>query len=706
MSSSNDISKRDSKRKQKRSSKNKELETTDNQSDAVEMTALSPRLQKLRDSKRKSNSPKSPRNSSRKSSRSGSRSSFYDDNLPDENTTLGRIYRALDLRKEYEVSTEHDLYLRIESAKGIPAPSPGIEADVYWQLDMGTNLRHITKTVFMKTETDDEWVVDAYWGEDIFIRRGSSDQLLLTLRSKALGYNASFGKVAISSLEELIKDVPDNSILTDWFPLAMNFKSSDKSRQYDLKVRLYISKLPTLRPKDDKSAYIGAPPKGRNISVIPSPLGVCPGSNLDALVVLHRPHGSDKIAKGDLQLSIEGQQAAYVEGKLNKKIQKRKSILFTPDPEAYKISFPGIVGILTGDSFKVDLNRELRRSPSFLTKLKDPQESEFDKPGTYAWKVKVPIPGKTKVVQEDEEEQEIPPTILPPSYKFGSLNVWEPIKKGAEGKVSGEARHLVRVDIASHESVAEFKVHPVISKEHPISPKLEFKSPFHKEDTFIISGRFKGDQISGPWTFEGNLESESNKTTIKSVSVELRYCLSMSNAGDGFLSSPLHAKFGGKENDLLPVGSKTVSLEKKIEESLPGYTMITPLWQIEYYLVPTVIFKSESGETKKKELDGVAIGIYPNRELSPEEKAQELLSEDMEIKTEILDFSQYVALPNVFYHPESKSLVDIPQEDPAHIYDIETGKKVESSQFFNHVGNSKASNEKKKANRKSKKLSA
>lgn len=699
------------KRSSKRGSKVVKEETSipDEHIEQVEMDNLSPRVKKLRDANRKSSSPRGSRKSMRHS-----RSSFYDDNLPDENTTLGRIYRSLDLRKEYETATEQDLYIRILSARGIPAPSPGFDADLYWQLDMGTNLRHNTKTVFITAQSEDEWQVNAFWGEDVFVRRGSHDQLLLTLRSKALGYNASFGKLAISSLTDLTASIPSDGILVGWYPLQMSFKSSDKSRQYNLEVRLEIAALPSVRPKDDHSAFIGSPPKARTVSVLPNPDGVYPGSTIETLVIFHNSSDTDKVAKGDFQISVEGQQGAYVEGKLSKRIQKRKSILFTPDPEAYRIHFPGIIAVYNDGNLNIDLTRERQRSVSLLSKIKEPSDVEFQELGTYIWKVKLPIQGTSKVTHEDPEEPEIKPTTLPPTFKFGLINVWEPIKKGNEGKVSGEVRHLIRAGTPSNECLAEFKVLPFHTTAAPQDVLLKFKSPFDKEDTFALTGRFEGSQLEGPWTFEGELTADSKSTNIESVTLELRHCLSMTNAGDGVLDSPFQETFKEKNGDLYIAGrSDPLELKKTINKPLHGYTMMTSLWEVEFFLIPTVVFKNASGESKKKELDGVAVGIYPSSPNTPSQSEFDALSkvevnEDMKLAIERVDSQGYIVIPNLFYNPETKTLVDVPHEPRANVYENETGKKVEIVSLFRENGTQPSTKTgdkvKKKANRKSKKL--
>lgn len=236
------------------------------------------------------------------------------------------------------------VYLRIEEATGVPSPSHGVTTDLYWQVDVGP--KRATGNPAVITGSSEVSSLSALFHEDYVIRRKTdADQVLLTLRSSALG-NACFGKVILD-----ISILSDNgqkngatgeslSLLT--LPLVPYFKSNDPEVVYDMKVRI-VAKLAAAPVGFVLEPFVEATAK-QTVHVMPDPRGTLPGVPIHALILLQRSAGADKIAKGSLYIDSGGEAKVLVDGKIG----KRKSFFSSGDAPSQL--FPGVSAFLDSDS--------------------------------------------------------------------------------------------------------------------------------------------------------------------------------------------------------------------------------------------------------------------------------------------------------------------------------------------------------------------
>lgn len=599
------------------------------------------------------------------------------ENLLDKNEQYKRYYHELS-----------DIIVRIHSVKGVPSPTKEMEStDLYWQLDMDVPNRYTSKTVYIYYKDNDNCDTRcASWFEDVFIRRYKDESLLLTLRCDSLGYNASFGKLFFPSIEDIIKDVDDDEIICDWFPLELNFKSTDPNVSYDIQVYLSFIKLPTVKYENDESSFICSPPNKRPVSIIPNPHGSYPGSSIQCLVALNVENDGDKIEKDDFVISVESESAAFLKGKLERRIER--GFFFQPYYDSVRISYPNLNYIMNDDGILIDKGKSSinnRNQRSIFSFFRSPVNLCFKTPKTYLWILHMPLPGKCDAVDSDNNVIE---TCLSPSFKFGEINLWEPfyeLNNNLSFYGACETRHRIKAGYTNNETMVDFTVHPLHRLDAPQSIQMKFKSPFNPNEVFALRASFIV-RNERNYEFNGSIERESNhsSTSIISASFELKSCLSFKNSVDDLVKSSFSYIF--KDNSgLLKERDKHVDFSASSQEPLIGYTMNTPLYSIDHYLIPTIVFTSE-GENQKKILNGISIGIYPTIGKALDENAFEELSnrkldESMLRLTEI-DSEKYVIFPNIFYHPKLKTLTDIPNEEQALIYDRETGKQVSSKIFF------------------------
>jgi hypothetical protein len=327
-----------------------------------------------------------------------------------------------------------DLLIRVEEATGVPSPTAGVTADLYIQLDIGSKRAagHPTHIVGTQEATS----CGGLFHEDYVVRRANaSDQLLITLRSSALG-NSCFGKVLIDIDKDLAGDrtgAPGETLVMKWFSLVPYFKSNDASITYDMQVRV-VAKI--IAPKQVHPSPSVTAMRNQELYILTDPKGTLPGVPIDALLFLQRSAAADKIAKGSLLLDTIGEARVLIDGKIG----KRRS--FFSSGEASNLIFPGVAAAMDAEAGLLeraaqellqkvasgsgasngaaspkpsitDLSRAPRASQrASLLFRGGPKVTEFDELSkTFAWKIQLPVPN---VVEG---------ATLPPSGAYSSDNI-------------------------------------------------------------------------------------------------------------------------------------------------------------------------------------------------------------------------------------------------------------------------------------------
>jgi hypothetical protein len=350
---------------------------------------------------------------------------------------------------------------RIEEVTGVPSPSAGVSTDLYWQLDVGN--KRATGHTAKITGSAEATSCEARFHDDFVVKRAQeSDQILVTLRSSALG-NGCFGKVVIDVTNDLANErvgAPDEPLVMKWFSLVPYFKSNDPQMAYDMKFRVI--------------AKIVAPPAGaqirdgtcvtalhnQSLSILNDPKGTLPGVPIKSLLFLHRTAGAEKIAKGSLLVDTMGESKVLVAGKIG----KRRS--FWSSGEAASSIFPGVSAVLDADSGLMerdaqelinkvasgsgstgasspstaakhglaDLSRSPRASQRASLLFKGaPKVTEFDDVSTtYCWAMTLPVPHSLA-----------DGSVLPPSSQYANDGTDIFGELGKTTQVAFGVRHVV-----------------------------------------------------------------------------------------------------------------------------------------------------------------------------------------------------------------------------------------------------------------------
>lgn len=379
-------------------------------------------------------------------------------------------------------STPPGVYLRIEEATGVPSPSNGVTTDLYWQVDVGP--KRATGNPAVITGSSEVTSLSALFHEDYVIRRKSdSDQVLLTLRSSALG-NACFGKVVldISVLSDngTRTGAPGESLSLMTLPLVPYFKSNNPEVAYDMKVRI-VAKLVAAPVGFLLEPFVEATAK-QTIHIFPDPRGTLPGVPINTLILLQRTAGADKIAKGSLYIDSGGEAKVLVDGKIG----KRKSFFSSGDAPSQL--FPGVAAFLDSDSGLMEREVQellakaaangsagssgtLRSQTSLADLSKSPRASqrasllfrgapkvtEFDDTAcTIGWSAQIPVAGVSNGLP------------LPPSSSFANDNgdIFNELQKSMD--LAFGVRHAItaRCGLMPPTQTA-FTVHPIGSSNVP-----------------------------------------------------------------------------------------------------------------------------------------------------------------------------------------------------------------------------------------------
>jgi len=388
------------------------------------------------------------------------------------------------------------LLLRIEETTGIPSPTAGVTADVFWQLDLG-NKRAVSGSTNI-VGTGNESPCSALFHEDFVVRRSNdAEQLLLTLRSSTLG-NSCFGKVVVDIEKDFVsfseggdgegpKRVgdPGESVVMKWIPLVAYFKSNNPDVQYEMKVRVVAKVVNTPNNKllADSAYPVGVHSMGKQaMYILTDPNGTLPGVPIKSLLFLRRSSGAEKIAKGSLHIDTMGESRVLVSGKIGKRRSFFSAAAFSRElftgASAFLDAEQGLIErdaqeLLAnaakssssstssdGSSPKVgprahsisDLSKSPRASQRASLLFKgSPKVAEFDESAkTYAWLIEMPVPNVNP----------LDGTPLPPScsYSNDGADIFGELSKNTESAFA--VRHVVNARCGMMTPFqAEFLVH-------------------------------------------------------------------------------------------------------------------------------------------------------------------------------------------------------------------------------------------------------
>ena len=478
------------------------------------------------------------------------------------------------------------VYLRIEEALGVPSPTNGVTTDLYWQIDVGP--RRAAGNPAVITGSSEVSSLSALFHEDFVVRRKSeSDQILLTLRSSALG-NACFGKVVldIATLSESGQrtGAPGEPLAVLTIPLVPYFKSNDPNVVYDMKVRL-IAKLVNAPVGFLLEPFVECTNK-QTVHIFPDPRGTLPGVPIKALILLQRTAAADKIAKGSLYIDSGGEAKVLVDGKIG----RRKSFFSSGDAPSQL--FPGVAAFIDSDSGLMERDAqemlakaaaaggssspaasrpqtslaELSKSPRASQRASllfrgAPKVTEFDHmASSIGWSVELPVPAVVNGLP------------LPPTSHFANDNgdIFNELQKSMD--LAFGIRHAVTARCGLMiPTQTSFVVHPLGSSN--VAPvTINDNSGASVTAKIVIDYSNSGDPTTGVHQF---LDFAYNGTSATRVSIVIHGAILI---GDGSKSKEWKAFEMTLDN---PNGSK---LRQPLTSSVFGPPAKTATFSTTYYI--------------------------------------------------------------------------------------------------------------------------